>query len=224
MCGRYNIIDDPFTRALMEQLGITTGLTTRHNIAPTETVPVVYQQDSQRLCQDMRWWLVPSWSDGPSTKYAMFNARSESVASNRAFRGPFKRQRAIIPASSFIEWQRQGGGKNPYQIQPRESAFAFAGLWDLWRDGEQRLYSCTMVTCAALPQFAHIHKRMPVMLEAADFDRWLDPKIEGEQLADLPVPGLPRALEVFAVDPEINNARNKVATRPSAGMEIIAPE
>lgn len=73
MCGRYNIIDDPLTQALMMDLGLNIRLPTRYNIAPTERVPVVSELNGKRQCREMRWWLVPSWSDGPSTKYSMFN-------------------------------------------------------------------------------------------------------------------------------------------------------
>lgn len=81
MCGRFNVTDDPYTQALMKSLGIDIGPLPepRYNIAPTERVPVVHELDGKRALTEMRWWLVPSWSDGPSRKYAMFNAKSETV-------------------------------------------------------------------------------------------------------------------------------------------------
>lgn len=131
MCGRFNVTDSPLTQALLKTLVIDIGPLPepRYNIAPTECVPVVHELDGKRALTQMRWWLVPSWSDGPSQKYAMFNARSETLAKSWAFRGPFKRTRAVIPATSFIEWQKTAGGKQPNLIEQQESALAFAGLW-----------------------------------------------------------------------------------------------
>ncbi|MGI9289176.1 MAG: SOS response-associated peptidase family protein [Pseudomonadales bacterium] len=97
MCGRFNVTDDPYAQTLMRSLGIDIGPLPepRYNIAPTDRIPVIHELDHKRALTQMRWWLVPSWSDGPSQKYAMFNAKSETLAKNRAFRGPFKRSHAI---------------------------------------------------------------------------------------------------------------------------------
>ena len=126
MCGRFNVIDDPLLRALMASLGITAPMPTAANIAPTETVEVVVQDTAgERMLHPMRWWLTPAWSDGPSTKYSMFNAKSETIATSRAFRGPFKRHRGIVSASSFIEWRSDAGQKQPWLIRS-DKALAMA--------------------------------------------------------------------------------------------------
>ena len=53
--------------------------------------------------------------------------------------------------------------------------FAFAGLWDAWKDGEGHwLQSFAVVTTAAHELLASIHPRMPVILHARDYDCWLD--------------------------------------------------
>lgn len=227
MCGRYNIIDDSLTQALVIQLGIDLRLPTRYNIAPTEQVPVIHEADGQRQCRQMRWWLVPSWSDGPSTKYAMFNARAESVATSPAFRGPFRRQRAILPASNFIEWQPQDNGKQAWQIARPDAAIAFAGLWDCWQRDDQVIYSCTIVTTDAVPQFRHIHKRMPLMLDSAACEQWLDHNQPASAIAPLLQPHLPGPLAVTPISNAINNARHKIpatATGPSETIEAHQPD
>ena len=121
-----------------------------------------------------RWWLTPSWAREVDQKYSMFNARSETLATSRAFRHPFKSQRGIVPMSSFIEWRPEGGVKQPWLITNERQAFAAAALWDVWEGGEQPLLSCTLVTTAAAPEFEPWHARMPVLLAPEECERWLD--------------------------------------------------
>ncbi len=223
MCGRFNITDDAYLQALLKTLGIDIGPLPepRYNIAPTDRVPVIHELNGSLALNQMRWWLVPSWSDGPSQKYAMFNARSETLAKSRAFRGPFKRTRAIIPASSFIEWQKTSGGKQPYLIEQQDGALAFAGLWDLWeRDGEQ-IYSCSIVTTDAAPSFEWLHNRMPVMLDSDGAAHWLDHDVDTEALATLFKPALLTPLVITPIDQAINNARNKDKPKTAGGSKTI---
>ena len=74
---------------LVEITGQGQGWTiqTEYNIAPTQQVGVLRQQaDGDWDLTPMRWWLVPYWSPEPSTKYSMFNAKSETLQKSRAFR------------------------------------------------------------------------------------------------------------------------------------------
>ncbi|MEM6486309.1 MAG: SOS response-associated peptidase, partial [Pseudomonadota bacterium] len=155
----------------------------RFNIAPTETVPLLasFSESQGMELRQARWWLTPSWSKGPSTRYAMFNARSETLTKSPAFKRPFARQRGIVPMSSFIEWRastsEDAKSKQPWLITNDSEALAVAALWDVWNTrGENDmdpLLSCTLVTAAAAQEFAPWHKRMPVMLRQEDRDRWL---------------------------------------------------
>lgn len=222
MCGRYNITDSPYVQALMAKLGMDTPLPAQYNIAPTEQVPVIYQHDQTLALMSARWWLVPGWSDGPNSRYAMFNARSETLSKSPAFRGPFRRQRCLMPASSFIEWHTHGGTKQPYEISPVEDAFAFAGLWDCWQSDGQTIYSCTMITTEAVPGFSHIHKRMPVGLIEAEWPLWLNPNSQPQALAPLLTPSLRQPWQITPVDTAIGNSRNKLAPQATGSTQIIA--
>lgn len=221
MCGRYNIIDDPLTQALMSTLGISAHLTTSYNIAPTEQVPVVYRENGENWLRNMRWWLVPHWSAGPSGKYSLFNARAETLNSSKLFHRPFKQNRAILPASSFIEWQKRGKQKLPYDICPSDSAIAFAGVWDYWERGDRMIYSCTIITTEAPPQFQHIHSRIPVMLKAEEFDQWLDPTQKTKDLEHLLESRLPVPLHVIPCDTALNDTHHKQPPFAIGDIELI---
>ena len=174
MCGRFNVIDSPGLQQLLQDLGIDLRLPSKANIAPTEPVALVREVAGQREMSAARWWLTPSWAPAVDQKYAMFNARSETLGTSRAFRTPFKRQRGIVPMSSFIEWRSEQGVKQPWLVTNNAQALAAAALWDVWEGDGSTLLSCTLVTTEAAPAFAPWHKRMPVLLAANETERWLD--------------------------------------------------
>lgn len=217
MCGRMNVSDDPLVQELLTQLGIDSGpLPTHHNVAPTEPVPVIFDYENRRELGPMRWWLTPHWSDGPSQKYAMFNARIENVLKSRAFQGPVRYHRGIVPAASFIEWQRRDDGKQAWCIEPREQPMAMAAIWDCWHE---ELFSCAILTQPASAAFKPIHHRMPLLLQGDEIAAWLDSEQKAEDLvARLRGASIP--LRATAIDDSLNNARNKLAPRP---LPDVAP-
>ena len=161
-----------------------------------------------------RWWLVPSWSDGPNSKFSMFNARSETLNSSRAFKKPYQTQRCIIPASSYIEWKKVTGGKRPIELSYPQQPMFFAGIWDIWqRDiwqgalGNENLVSCAIVTADAHPSIADIHDRMPVMLDLADAKTWLSHHSREAELQPL-FRKLPLGIESRNVDPELGSVNS----------------
>ena len=217
MCGRFNIIDDAATRALLESLNIPVRLNTRINIAPTEAVPVIIRDQGENRIHEMRWWLTPSWAPEISNQYSMFNARAESLATSRAFRGPYRHHRGIIPASSFIEWRKsEQGSRQPYLITPEEGCFAFAGLWDVWQKQGNYLESCTIVTTEAVPGLRWLHHRMPLLLEPRDMELWLDPDTDQQSLDQIKSKAVDMDFNAFPVSAELNNSRIKV-------MELLEP-
>ncbi len=208
MCGRYNVIDDPFLAGLLAALDIDLVLPTRLNLAPTEQVPVVIERHGLRQLCEMRWWLLPPWTKEINTKYASFNARCETVASSKLFARAFKKQRAVMPVSSFIEWQKKGSEKQAQLISAVDQSLAFAAVYETCTIDGQELLSCSIITRPASEAFSAVHNRMPVMLSASQFDEWLDPSYEiatNYQPFDGPVANL----ELTPISSRVNNARNK---------------
>ena len=66
--------------------------------------------------------------------------------------------------------------------------------------------SCAIVTCAPNELMAALHDRMPVILDPADYDAWLDPG--GPRGADLLRPCLAEWLEAVPVSTRVNSPRN----------------
>jgi putative SOS response-associated peptidase YedK len=156
---------------------------TRYNICPTDPVDVVVSNDGKRTLAPMRWGLIPNWWSKPlkEMKVATFNARAETVAEKRMFRSAFENTRCLIPASGYYEWQNTPEGKQPYYFTRRDGQpITIAGLWDRWHEKPvgNVIQSCAMVITEPNQFAAQVHDRMPVILEAKDFEQWEkgDPK------------------------------------------------
>lgn len=225
MCGRFNITSDPLTRLLMELVNMPWVGRDNFNAAPTEHIPVlriVPAGDERAGAPElvpMRWWLTPYWAKEMTSKYSMFNAKSETAATSPAFREPFRKRRCVVPVTGFYEWCRATVEKVPYLIRPsRHGGLLLAGLWDHWRNPEtkEEVLSFTILTAPANPDFAFIHTRQPVMLSVDEARRWLEPDIPTGEMTDLFASRLPMALDLIPVSTYVNNARNKGAQAAEA--------
>jgi putative SOS response-associated peptidase YedK len=216
MCGRFFLaasLDD-----LTELLGPFEGAPPeRHfNIAPGQPVTALREDGlGGRHLAPLHWGLVPAWSRGPDGRYSMFNARAETVAEKPAYRAALRYRRCLVPVSGFYEWQpARDGKKKPFAVVRHDRRpFALAGLWEHWQDGNgNELESCTIIVTAAQPHLAAIHDRMPVVLERADFDRWLDRhRQHARDVAGLLQPDGQEPLEAYPVSLAVNNPRNDFA-------------
>lgn len=212
MCGRYTLYahEDDLARLFEAE---TFPLTERYNIAPTQMVPVLIERgDGQRELTSMRWGLVPHWvKDAADFKLNLFNARSETAAEKPSFRDAMRSGRCLIPASGFYEWRDDGDGKQPYYIYRHDGdVIAFAGLYSAWTKGEQPLLSCTILTTKANDDIAALHERMPVILEADEWQRWLDPfERASRAVEDLLDPAPEGLLDYYPVSTAVGNARNE---------------
>jgi putative SOS response-associated peptidase YedK len=97
MCGRFTLHIPPELLAEIFGLVSIPDYQVRHNIAPTQKVPVI-RQDAGGLNQLvlLHWGLIPSWAKDPSTGNRMINARAETVHENPAFRNTNKYHRCLI--------------------------------------------------------------------------------------------------------------------------------
>jgi putative SOS response-associated peptidase YedK len=110
-----------------------------------------------------------------------------------------------VLADGFYEWKkREGGRKQPVLIRRRDrQPFAFAGLWESWQGPDGPLETCTIVTTEANELAAQIHNRMPVILDAADHDIWLDARRTGGEELLRPCPA--DWLEALSVSTRVNS-------------------
>lgn len=214
MCGRLNVSSGPLTLLFMDMVSQPYPGEDRHNLAPTEPVRVLRATALGNLeIATMRWWLTPYWSKEMSTRYSMFNAKAETLATSAAFKEPLVRRRCVVPIAGFYEWAKQDDRKLPYYIRPQaDDGMLLAGLWDRWRNGDTTLESFTIVTTAAHPALAFVHNRQPALLTRDEGRRWVDMQQDVQALQrELLMPRLPVPLSVIPVSTYVNNSRNEGA-------------
>jgi putative SOS response-associated peptidase YedK len=210
MCGRYTLRTP--VDSLVETFEIEeypSSVTPNYNIAPTQEVAAVVEENEKRKLEMLRWGLIPSWAKDPAIGNKMINARAETVAEKPSFRSAFKNRRCLIIADGFYEWRKTDNGKQPYHIKMEDgSPFAFAGLWETWKDDEE-IRSCTIITTGANDLMEEIHHRMPVILHPEDSALWLDPDFdEKEPLTTLLKPYPADAMEAYPVSRRVNKPSN----------------
>jgi putative SOS response-associated peptidase YedK len=224
MCGRFT--QERSTSELAEIFGAedrvdAPGL--RFNVAPTDEAAVIVQRDDHRALTSYRWGLIPHWSDSRETGNRMFNARSETIDRNPAFRYAFGKRRCLVPVDAFYEWRREGKVRTPFAVvKPDGSPLALAGLWAGWKDPEtgEVVRSFTILTTGPNEMMRPVHNRMPVVIPESAWDLWLDPTLTSpSQLRELKAmlePAPDDELRMYQVSRRVNNVRND-------GPELIVP-
>jgi putative SOS response-associated peptidase YedK len=207
VCGRFNLSSP---KEIVERFGFMDWsekrIEPRFNIAPSQEILTIVQLPLESpSIQTAVWGLRPFWLQ--PGKPPPINARAESLRSSAMFR---EAQRCLIPATGFYEW-RTG---QPMHIRLRSGeSFAFAGLW-LPPAHHGGAPTAAIVTTRPNELMASIHTRMPAILRPEDERRWLDPEVDGREIAARPVDA--SEMEAYPVGRLVNSWENE-------GSELIAP-
>lgn len=215
MCGRFAVTLPTDAMAQLFQAAPANDLppVPNYNVCPTTQVHVVSLVNGERRLGAMRWGFLPHWYKSPTDGPLLINARAETIAEKPAFRAACRERRCIVPISGFYEWTRDGDVKLPWYITRRDGApMALAGVWQAW--GPDQAPSCAMVTTAANTPMARIHHRIPVILEQADWGKWLGE--EGKGAARLMHAPADDTLDFVRVDVAVNSNR-------ASGPQLIEP-
>ncbi|MBA2687476.1 MAG: SOS response-associated peptidase [Gemmatimonadaceae bacterium] len=197
---------------LLQAYGLPTrlgGYRPRFNITPSEIQWTILRAAGNLEARGLRWGLVPSWSSDPSIGSRMINARADSVAEKPSFRDALRNGRCLVITDGYYEWAKTGAGKTPYRFcMTNRKPFVFAGLWDRWLSGDSIIESCTIITTEASAATAHLHHRMPVILDFDESMEWMRPNASPTQLLRLLRPYEKDELEMFEVSRAVNSPKN----------------
>ena len=226
MCGRYGRRADKQRIAEAMQVNprnvFEDDLPPSYNVAPQTYQPIVrLSRDSgERELALLRWGLVPFWAKGAKPPFSSINARAEGLQTSAVYLEAFQKRRCLVPADFFYEWQQLGlKAKQPYAFEIKDQPiFAFAGLWDRWKDkaAGTRLETYAIITTDPNELMASLHNRMPVILAPRDYGRWLAPAPPGHLPVDLLRPFPAQQMYAWKVSRDVGNVKND---RP----ELLAP-
>ena len=205
MCGRYSISKK--AREIGEHFQVTIPETYQgehFNAAPTQLLPVICM-DKPAAVQLFRWGLFASWANPTGNSPLIINARAESLAQKKMFSSLLSKNRCIIPADGFYEWEKKGKAKQPWRfVLNKEQLFAFAGLFNLITgpDGSP-MPAFTIITTQANEMVKNLHSRMPVILSSQAQHAWLNEQ-DSEKLNELLQPFPYGEMDTYKVSPKLN--------------------
>ena len=165
MCNRFNAavkvdqIEKMFSAKAVENLAYSAS----YNVAPTDRVPFILEKDDQEREIHLGRFGMPTFATPVQT-----NIRLEK-AQNLKF---LKSRRCIIPSPGFYEFAAIGPKeKQAHFFTPAEpdGLFAYAGSWKETPNG----LAFAIFTTEPNEIVAPVHDRMPVLLAAPDWPRWL---------------------------------------------------
>lgn len=227
MCGRFAIVPHQRAWAPVDEvlgpgiLAALRDLKARYNVAPTQGVPIIYQdRDTREVRVEMaRWGFVPSWWKQERPPTSTINARSEEARSKPMWRHAWAKARCLIPATHWYEWRQESSGKRPHALTVDQGdGFMFAGLYSFWRapDGET-LLTAAILTRDASPAVAHVHDRMPLILSPRLWEEWLEPAVtDARQIDQLLGLNDDFEVETFEISTRVNKPAN-------TGPDILDP-
>lgn len=215
MCGRVVQVSDPSRLAIVDGLHVPdSGENTwrpRYNGASHQEFLIIRlnHETGERTLEPLRWGLSPSWKKDAKGGRKPINCRSETVATRPSFRDAYQKRRCILPVDGFFEWKAiKGEKKQPYAIAMKNgSPFGIAGIWEIWKHPKsgERIATFAILTIEANELVGHIHPRMPLILNPADYERWLGPEPDPR---DLMVKFGAYQMKMWPVSTRVNAIRN----------------
>ena len=175
MCSRFELNATPEEIARRFGLSGAGNMPNRGERRPTDPALVITAKGPHL----MSWGLAVDWDTKP-----IINARAETLEEKKTFRSLLE-NRCLVPATAYFEWRKDGRAKHKNRIAlgdgiQKESLFAFAGLID----GDR----FTIITCPPAPSIAHIHDRMPVIMNSEAEARWINPDISFDAVSGVLIP------------------------------------
>lgn len=206
MCGRYSIGNEIQELSEKHQIDMPDGFRPSYNAAPGQQMPVV-TNTKPGLFSLIHWGIQPFWAQNDSKR--LINARAETVGEKATFKKSFHQRRCLVAADGYYEWMNSSDGKIPYRITRQDTAaFFLAGIWDTNQE-DQPGYA--VITTQASPSIAHIHDRMPVILDDAAVDFWCSDTQDYDGLLDVLRPFEDKKLDAYVVSKKVNRVGNNEA-------------
>lgn len=223
MCGRYAQFTSRKTFAQLAGVPLDPAMpygetVPSWNVAPGRACALVRQiLDRERDLVNLTWGFVPHWAKERPT-IRPINARIETAAEKPMFRRVFRYRRCLVATDGWYEWKQTPEGKHPYFLCFADRRpFFFGGLWDEWIGPDGTGPTFTILTRPPAPNIAHVHDRMPVIIDQSAYEIWLDKGFnDPSRILTLCDPPAPTKLIAYRVSPAVGRSS-------AEGQELILP-
>src|SRR5258706_3941440 len=187
MCSNYETVTE--TDRLLHFFGVTRDLSQPSisvtEIWPTGLAPFIRLAEDgsgNRVIEDGRFGLLPPFTKEVAFGRKTYNARSETVHLKSSFRESWAQgRRCIIPAEALYELCYESGKAERWVVHQDGAPMGLAGIYSPWTDTEGRTrgtFAMLTINADGHPVYSRFYapgeeKRMVVILDPKDYDRWL---------------------------------------------------
>ncbi len=184
MCGRYYIASEDSNEELKKLID---ELNRRENEekANFKTGEVFPGDNALVMCMNKK--LVPrpfvmKWGFAQKDGKLLINARSETAPDKQMFRDLIGCRRALIPASGYYEWEKNGKTRTKYALSTEDNMLFLAGLHR--PQSSAGAHEFVILTRDAAPGIQFIHNRMPVAFSVKEAQAWLNPENDFKRIIE----------------------------------------
>jgi putative SOS response-associated peptidase YedK len=141
--------------------------------APGSMQPII------RINDDGEWQIeLMRWGSRETMASSSSNARAEGIANVNFWKKSFSFRRCIVPADSFLEWQKTQQGKKPkfeFTIRDRKPIWHGRSM-SPWKNPKTNHWEDTfaIVTVEANETMAPVHNHQPAILAPRDYQEYLE--------------------------------------------------
>lgn len=208
MCGKFTQMMSWGELCELADLQGSSGSGAVETVTPMRFAFVIaLDAEGRRKGVRMRWGLVPPGARDPASVKPHIHARAESLDAKPTFREALLHRRGLVAVTTFNEGREITPTRTEQHVlTPRDGMpVAIAVIWERWSERQgSSLLSFAMVTVPPNPLIATITDRMPALVEAEDWSKWL-----GEEPASCE--------ELKAIlRPSTRELDMRVATKPTA--------
>lgn len=137
---------------------------------PAEPVLMITANGAGYRCSQARWGLVGSFLDR-EPRTPPITLPGEGLVTKPFYSKILKRNRCLIPATAFFEWQSPAKRRQKLRIShAKGKVLMFAGIFD---HHPLAGTTCAILTTAADETLNGIHDRMPLILNREQSNFWL---------------------------------------------------
>lgn len=165
MCGRYYVNHEAADELVQAVCQADKGIFREwcgEEIHPADIAPVIIGSSDGFILAGQRWGYP-----GVQNKGVIFNARAESVLYKKMFYRGIRKNRAVIPAAWFYEWNKN---KEKITFFRKDGKMLYlAGFYECFDGGDRFV----VLTTAANDSMIRTHDRMPLILEPDQLEDWI---------------------------------------------------